>query len=40
MELAKGVQANKVDNEFLNTMAKKSQEVTGYNILEMMKRVA
>ncbi len=40
MELAKGVQAGKVDGEFLDTMAKKSEEVTGYNILEMMKRVA
>ncbi len=40
MELAKGVQAGKVEYEFLDTMAKKSEEVTGYNILEMMKRVA
>jgi citrate lyase beta subunit len=40
MELAKGVQAGQVSNEFLNEMAKKSEEVTGYNILEMMKRVA
>lgn len=40
MELAKGVQAGTVKNDFLNEMAKKSEEVTGYNILEMMKRVA
>ncbi|MFQ5513558.1 MAG: HpcH/HpaI aldolase/citrate lyase family protein [Myxococcota bacterium] len=40
MELAKGVQAGKVDNAFLNEMARKSEEVTGYNILELMKRVA
>ena len=40
MELAKGVQAGTVENDFLNEMAKKSEEVTGYNILEMMKRVA
>ena len=40
MELAKGVQAGKVDNDFLNEMARKSEEVTGYNILELMKRVA
>ena len=40
MELAKGVQAGKVESEFLSAMAKKSEEVTGYNILEMMKRMA
>ena len=40
MELAKGVQAGTVENDFLAEMAKKSKEVTGYDILEMMKRVA
>lgn len=39
MELAKGVQAGSVTNEFLHEMAAKSEEVSGYNILEMMKRV-
>ena len=39
MLLAKGVQAGKVDDSFLQEMAKKSEEVTGYNILEMMRRV-
>ena len=40
MELAKGVQAGTVKNEFLDEMARKSEEVTGYNILEMMQRIA
>ena len=40
MLLAKGVQAGKVDDEFLREMARKSEEVSGYNILEMMRRVA
>jgi citrate lyase beta subunit len=40
MLLAKGVQAGNVENEFLQEMAKKSEEVSGYNILEMMRRVA
>jgi citrate lyase beta subunit len=40
VELAKGVQAGKVEAEFLDDMARKSEEVTGYNILEMMRRVA
>jgi citrate lyase beta subunit len=40
MQLAKGVQAGTVDNAFLQEMAKKSEEVSGYNILEMMRRVA
>jgi citrate lyase beta subunit len=40
MELAKGVQGGKVEKDFLNEMAKKSEEVTGYNILDLMKRMA
>jgi citrate lyase beta subunit len=40
MLLAKGAQAGKVDNSFLQEMAKKSEEVSGYNILEMMRRIA
>ena len=39
VELAKGVQAGKIDNAFLQDMANKSAEITGYNILEMMHRV-
>ncbi len=39
MMLAKGVQAGQISNEFLQEMAKKSEEVSGYNILEMMRRV-
>jgi citrate lyase beta subunit len=39
MELAKGAQAGKIKQEYLHEMAAKSAEVTGYNILEMMKRV-
>jgi len=37
MELAKGVQAGKIDQEFLQEMADKSAEITGYNILEMQR---
>jgi citrate lyase beta subunit len=40
MELAKGAQAGKIGNDFLQAMAKKSEEVSGYNILEMMRRIA
>ncbi len=40
MALAKGVQAGTVDPAFLQEMAKRSKEVTGYDILEMMRRVA
>jgi citrate lyase subunit beta/citryl-CoA lyase len=40
MQLAKGVQAGHVEPAFLEEMAEKSAEVTGYDILEMMKRVA
>jgi citrate lyase beta subunit len=40
MQLAKGVQAGEVEPAFLEEMAQKSAEVTGYDILEMMKRVA
>jgi hypothetical protein len=29
-----------VEKDFLNEMAKKSEEVTGYNILDLMKRMA
>lgn len=34
MELAKAAQAGKVDQDYLYAMAKKSEEITGYNILE------
>lgn len=40
MLLAKGVQAGKVEQAYLETQAAKSKEVTGYDILEMMRRVA
>lgn len=40
VELAKGAQAGKVDPEFVDEMAKKSEEITGYNILDMMRQVA
>ena len=39
MLLAKAVQAGKVDAEYLAEQAAKSKEVTGYDILEMMKQV-
>ncbi len=40
MHLAKGVQAGRVDASYLAEVAAKSKEVTGYDILQMMKRVA
>ncbi len=40
MLLAKGVQAGKVDPEHLAAQAAKSKEVTGYDILELMRRIA
>lgn len=40
MQLAKGVQAGAVEPAFLEDMARRSAEVSGYDILEMMKRVA
>lgn len=40
MQLAKGVQAGTVEPAFLADMARRSAEVSGYDILEMMRRVA
>ena len=40
MDLAKAVQAGKLDAGWLADMAKKSKEVSGYDILEVMGRVA
>jgi hypothetical protein len=40
VDLAKAVQAGKVDPEYLAEQARKSKEVTGYDILEVMRRVA
>ena len=40
MDLAKAVQGGKLDPEWLNAQAAKSKEVTGYDILEVMRRVA
>jgi citrate lyase beta subunit len=39
MMLAKAVQANKLDSKYLDEQAAKSKNVTGYDILETMKRV-
>ena len=39
MMLAKAVQAEKLDPEYLATQAAKSKEISGYDILETMKRV-
>jgi len=38
MDLAKAVQAEKLDAEWLAAQAAKSKGVTGYDILEVMKR--
>ena len=40
MDLAKAVQAGKLDPAWLAAQAAKSKEVTGYDILEVMRRVA
>jgi citrate lyase subunit beta/citryl-CoA lyase len=40
MLLAKAVQAGKLAQEYLDELAAKSAEVTGYNILKVMRRVA
>ncbi|MSQ13718.1 MAG: hypothetical protein EXR47_06285 [Dehalococcoidia bacterium] len=40
VHLAKGVQAGKVDAAYLADVAAKSRQVSGYDILQMMKRVA
>lgn len=40
MDLAKAVQAGKVTADYLATQAKKSADITGYDILELMGRVA
>ena len=40
MDLAKAVQAGKLDQEWLTAQAAKSKEVTGYDILQVMRRVA
>lgn len=40
MDLAKAVQAGKLDEKWLRDMAAKSKEVSGYDILEVMGRVA
>ncbi|MCH7837568.1 MAG: CoA ester lyase [Chloroflexi bacterium] len=40
VDLAKAVQAGKLDSEWLDAQAAKSKEVTGYDILEVMRRVA
>lgn len=40
MDLAKAVQAGKLDAAWLTKQAAKSKEVTGYDILEVMRRVA
>ena len=39
MDLAKAVQAGKLDAAWLNEQSAKSKEVTGYDILEVMGRV-
>jgi hypothetical protein len=40
MDLAKAVQAGRLDDAWLREMAAKSKEVSGYDILEVMGRVA
>ena len=40
MDLAKAVQAGKVSPEYLAELSAKSKEVSGYDILEVMGRVA
>ena len=40
MDLAKAVQAGKVSAEYLAELSAKSKEVSGYDILEVMGRVA
>ena len=40
MDLAKAVQGGKLDPEWLTAQAAKSKEVTGYDILKVMRRVA
>ena len=40
VDLAKAVQAGKLEPEWLTAQAAKSKEVTGYDILEVMRRVA
>jgi hypothetical protein len=40
MDLAKAVQGGKLDAQWLADMAAKSKEVSGYDILEVMGRVA
>lgn len=40
MDLAKGVQAGMVDAAYLAEQAARSRGVTGYDILELMRRVA
>jgi citrate lyase subunit beta/citryl-CoA lyase len=40
VDLAKAVQAGKLEPEWLRAQAAKSKEVTGYDILEVMRRVA
>ncbi len=40
VDLAKAVQAGKLDPAWLSAQAAKSKEVTGYDILEVMRRVA
>ena len=39
MMLAKAVQAEKLDPEYLAPQAAKSKEISGYDIMETMKRV-
>jgi hypothetical protein len=39
MDLAKAVQGGKLDAEWLPAQAAKSKEVTGYDILKVMRRV-
>ena len=39
MDLAKAVQAGKLDSEWLDAQAAKSKEVSGYDILQAMRRV-
>ena len=40
MQLAKAAQGGKVSQEYLADLARKSKEVSGYDILEVMGRVA
>jgi hypothetical protein len=40
MQLAKAAQGGKVSHEYLAELAAKSREVSGYDILEVMGRVA